>query len=132
MAHYNKPFLTIEKQIDLFKKRGLSIKNEDQAAFFLEHINYYHLSAYTKTFQNKSDNFIDGTDFKDIINIYKFDRKLRLLLLGLLEKVEISFKSILSYELTKQKDNICWYSEKENFSNDKIFEELVSKLKSSK
>lgn len=128
---YNKPFKTIKEQIELLKERGLIIEDEEYASFFLEHINYYHLSAYTKTFQNKSDNFTDGTKFEDVINIYKFDRKLRLLFLGLLEKIEISFKSILSYELTKDKDDIYWYSKKENYTKEDVIDKFVDNLKES-
>ena len=48
MIHkYAKPPLTIEKQIDLLRSRGMDIflEKEEQARFYLTRVGYYKLSA---------------------------------------------------------------------------------------
>lgn len=136
---YDKSFLDISEQINLLKSRGLIIEDEEEARYFLRNVSYYHLSAYTKAFQesDNEDRFKDQTTFKDVLDLYNFDKKLRLLLLDLLERIEMSFKYVLAYELTNAKGkNIYWYADRNNFdSNEKVdrfFEDLKSRLKESK
>ena len=42
----NKDSRTIAEQISLLKKRGMLIKDEENAAFYLNHISYYRLKGY--------------------------------------------------------------------------------------
>ena len=58
MKKFDKKFLSISDQVKLLKSRGLIIDNEKRLSFYLKHINYYHLSAYFKAFQDKDNNFI--------------------------------------------------------------------------
>ena len=40
---FSKPFLTISEQIEQLKSRGMRFRNEKEAAFYLENLNYYRL-----------------------------------------------------------------------------------------
>ena len=42
----NKDSRTIAEQIALLKSRGMLMKDEQQAAFYLNHISYFRLKAY--------------------------------------------------------------------------------------
>lgn len=134
MAKYKKDFLDISKQVELLRSRGLVIENENDLKFYLKYINYYHLSAYFKTFQDKNDRFRDGASFGDILNVYKFDKKLRLLLLDVLEKIEMSFKSVLSHNFSEEKKDIYWYLPEKNNYRDVLekVERIIEKTKDSK
>jgi abortive infection bacteriophage resistance protein len=101
---YNKPPLPINEQIDLLKSRGLVVADDGKLEYYLKNISYYHLSIYFKHFQ-KDDIFYKGTNFEDVLRIYIFDNKLRLLLLELLERIEKSFKCRMAYELSIVKNN---------------------------
>ena len=93
--------LTLNQQIELLKKRGLLFKNENKASHYLSNISYYRLRAYTYPFQdnqNPDHPFNTVISFEDIIELYVFDRKLRLLLFDALEKVEISFRTNIIYQ----------------------------------
>ena len=46
----NKPFKSINEQIDILKERGLIINDIPYAYNVLSHVNYYRLSGYTLTF----------------------------------------------------------------------------------
>lgn len=130
MTKYQKPFLTVDEQISLLEKRGLMVGDKVRASFFLCNISYYHLSIYAKAYQDENDIFIKGTNFEDILNLYNFDKKLRLLLLDVLERIEMSFKCVLAYEITKSKNDNCWYANSANYVNKK--EDIVELLENVK
>ena len=96
---YEKPPLAIEKHIDLLKSRGLTITNLEKARHYLMQIGYYRLSAYFIPFNDQNapteeHKFSQGTDFQDILDLYMFDRELRLILLDGLREIEIAVKNI--------------------------------------
>ncbi|MCF6766677.1 Abi family protein [Thiotrichales bacterium 19S3-7] len=96
----DKPWTSYIDQIKLLESRGMIITDFDKAITYLERIGYYRLSGYWDVFlEDESDNFIDKTSFKDVISIYIFDKKLRLLILDALERIEISLRSEVSYML---------------------------------
>jgi len=133
MSEYKKPFLTVEEQIELYKTRGLLVEDEKRVAKYLRNISYYHLSIYAKAYQNNNDKFEDGISFDDILNLYKFDKKLRLLLLDVLERIEMSFKCVLAYEVTKDKNDNYWYSKENHFQNgEEDIEKLLDSIKASR
>ena len=80
---YNKSPLTIPEQISALKNKGLNLNDDTFAENCLSNINYYRLRAYTYPFQDNTDPkhpFIISITFEQIIELYKFDHKLRLLL----------------------------------------------------
>lgn len=126
---YKKPSLNINEQINLLKDRGLLIKDEDSAKHSLNNISYYHLSGYFKPYQNKDDNFIEGTRFEDILDLYYFDRKLRLHFANALERIEKSFKTRFVYHLALDLGPNCFM---ENDYLKKNKEKIEKNLKESK
>ena len=95
-----KEFKSIEEQIELLKSRGLSVSNETHAREFLLRNNYYRISGYSLTLRNH-DVFYPNASFQNIVDIYSFDHELRHLLLHYIECIEVSIKSIFSYEFSK-------------------------------
>lgn len=102
---YDKPPLPISDQVNLLIKRGLICNDKPKLEKYLISIGYYRLSAYCLPFeqpcQNTSRNhdFISGTDFEKILNLYIFDRKLRLLVMEAIERIEVALRSYWSYSL---------------------------------
>lgn len=94
---FNKPFTTVQDQIQLLQKRGLVVSNANLLAHFLTHVGYYRLAGYWQIFQNDGikHSFVPGTNFDEIVELYSFDRELRLLLLDAIERIEISFRAVL-------------------------------------
>lgn len=92
---FDKPPASVKDLINKLEKRGLQIPDLDRANRYLMHIGYYRLSAYMLPFQTKKGHhqFIDNTAFDDILNLYVFDRKLRLHLLEAIERIEISLRA---------------------------------------
>lgn len=121
---YNKKPLTINEQVSLLKNRGLIIENEEEIKYYLKNLSYYHLSIYFKHYQ-KDDEFYKGITFKRILDIYKFDNKLRFLLLELLERVEKSFKSRIASILSIEENNSHWYLDEKLFNTKECHKEIL-------
>jgi abortive infection bacteriophage resistance protein len=97
----NKPPTTYTEQLGILKRRGLIVTDEPRALHCLQHHNYYRLSAYRFpiTVQGNLDQFVDGTTFDDLWNLYRFDRILRQLVSEAVKRVEISVRSRWAYVL---------------------------------
>lgn len=98
---YNKPYLPVTQQISLIKERGLRISDDALAQSYLEKIGYYRLSGYWYPYRKSAtdDLFQDGAEFSEILNLYVFDKKLRLLLLDAIERIEIALRVRITLQL---------------------------------
>lgn len=114
---YEKPWKSFEQQIEILKSRNMAFDDESKALLFLEKVGYYRLSAYWYPFrkyklvQNKKlgrldyiklDEFEDETAFIDAARLYLFDKKLRLLVLDALERIEVAIRVDVAHLLGKQ------------------------------
>lgn len=95
---YSKPALTLDEQLDRLVHRGMTVRDRQRARHHLNHINYYRLRAYwlpDEVPATTADEhaFRSGTDFDDIVDLYSFDRKLRLLVMDAIERVEVSLRT---------------------------------------
>jgi len=101
---FNKPATTFEEQIDLLESRGVIIPDKKAATHYLSHINYYRLGAYWLPFESDhhSHQFQAGVTFDHILNLYVFDRELRLLVLDAIERIEVSFRTQWAYHISHQ------------------------------
>lgn len=101
----------------LYEERGLLFKNKQQAEYYLKNIGYYRLSPYTLPYQIcQKEGCYDhayqkNVYFEDVLNLYIFDRELRLLLLDALERIEISLRTQLDDALCLGKNSAHWYAE---------------------
>lgn len=98
---YNKPSLSISDHISLLEQRGLIIADHALATNFLKNVGYYRLAGYWRIFQNDpvAHTFKADTTFEHIIELYNFDRELRLLLLDAIERIEVSFRAHIINEM---------------------------------
>ncbi|MBO9728001.1 MAG: Abi family protein [Chitinophaga sp.] len=124
MTPYTKPSTSIEEQITLLTTRKLVIDDIPKAKYYLNHIGYYRLTGYWLHYQEDKVNhiFCDNTKFEQIIELYNFDRKLRLILFDAIERIEVSFRSVLINEMC-QAYGASWYANRNLSFNDKNYEE---------
>lgn len=101
MREYRKPPLGVDEQIELLRKRGMAIGDPAQARETLSRISYYRLSAYWYPMRVSStcDRFKAGASFAEVVRLYEFDRRLRLLVLAGIEPVEVRFRAVLIDEI---------------------------------
>lgn len=100
---FTKPALSLEAQVDLLIRRGMAVPDRARAIHFLQHISYYRLRAYWLPWEvqaNAGDHAIrPGVSFDTIIDLYNFDRKLRLLVMDAIERIEVSLRTRWAYVL---------------------------------
>lgn len=105
------------------------IDDKKKAYNVLSNISYYHLSPYWKPFCiDGSDNFKNETRFSRIIEIYRFDKELRELLLKYIAPIEVSYKTAFINDLCGATSNAFAYLDKKNFSNMNQWENSVKKI----
>lgn len=101
-SRYTDPPLRYSEQIERLKQRGMRFLDERRAEHYLRHLNYSRLAAYWNGFLIQNSNpprFRNETTFERILDLYRFDRELRLLVLDAIERIEISFRSVWAYEV---------------------------------
>lgn len=105
--HFNKPATTVLAQLERLQGRGLVCAEPQEAARQMHAIGYYRLSAYWLPFEvspaeglTRSKAFRPGVTWENILQIYVFDRKLRLLVMEAIERIEVSVRSSWSNRLT--------------------------------
>lgn len=110
-----KVFKTIDEQINILQERGLTIDDIDFAKEELIRENYFFINGYRHLFlENGSDKYYkEGTNFREIIALFNFDRQIRNIFFKNLLVVENNMKSIFSYQLSKE----YGYREKDYLKN---------------
>jgi len=128
---YEKPPLTFEQQADRLIQRGL-IANRDFLIDRLKNVNYYRLSGYLYPYRQSesSDTFKPDTTFEKVWRRYTFDRRLRLIVMDAVERVEVSVRTQLIYALAHE-SGAFGYTSKTTLSNlsDEEYFRLVEELK---
>src|SRR5690606_6636804 len=121
---YPKPWKSYQEQLDQLIGRGMGDTDNARPLDDLERIGYYRLSGYWYPFRERVDlcpldpqtnakpkkvkverlpldEFRPGTTFQNAVDLYVFDKKLRLLVLDALERVEIALRVDISHGLGK-------------------------------
>ena len=112
----NKPWKSFKDQLALLQKRGLVVDDEKAALDYLDRIGYYRLSGYWYSFRKleinqetknklsyiRKDEFMENSRFEDAVKIYVFDKKLRLLALDALERIELAVRVDIAHCLGEQ------------------------------
>ena len=101
---FAKPALDIPAQIALLEARGLAVPDHARAAHFLRYISYYRLRTYWMTLEappapGQAHKFVAGASFEDVLNLYIFDRQLRLLMIDAIERVEVAVRGVWAHQM---------------------------------
>ena len=95
-----KSFLTYEQQINRLLDRGMIISDQNQLVIYLKNVGFYRLGFYWHELRDPiTKKFINGTEFKDIVKIYEFDKFLRSLIFSAIEDIEIYLRSAITNQL---------------------------------
>lgn len=104
----DKPFKTIEEQLDILQSRGVSVGPGDDQILSRE--GYYSVvNGYkdlyidrTKSATEGHDVFDKGTSFEDIYRLFSFDRNLRQTLFQYFAKAEATLKTQCAFNYSEQ------------------------------
>jgi abortive infection bacteriophage resistance protein len=135
---FEKPATTFAQQLDILKSRGLTVSSDPQALRWLKRVSYYRLSAYFVPFRESgSDIFIKGTNFDEVTDLYIFDCGLRNLFMAAIERIEISFRTSITYELchnygpfghTLESTYSSWFVHQTRLGEPPHFQEMMTNL----
>lgn len=100
---YAKPHMPVTEQVALLQQRGLAITDTVRAEAALTRIGYYRLSEYWHPMRQVAPTvpgqpvtllhtFQGGARFCDATDLYVFDKRLRLLLLDAIERIEVALR----------------------------------------
>lgn len=117
--------------VALMKSRGLVISNDVRAILYLESIGYYRLSAYMHPFlkiPKEAHVYKEGTTFQQVLNLYRFDKKLRVLIFNEIEKVEIAIRRAIMNIPAQMTGDIYWLNNPVHFANQKTFQDTKNTI----
>lgn len=100
-----KPWRSFDEQLQQLQARGMQVEERAAALGYLERLGYYRLSGYWYPLRQidqtasqeqgkpiRLDTFVPGSRFEDVVRLYMFDKKLRLLALDALERIETAVR----------------------------------------
>lgn len=138
---YGKTAKTTQELVKQLADRGMFIQDMNYAEIVLSRINYYRLSGYWFPFQNKfvkvepipedvsdeerdvlENKFVSRITFQNIVDIYRFDTKLRSLCFDALEKIEVAVNTLIC-------EHMCCKYGGFWFENDENVQVRVNKVK---
>ena len=110
---------SFEDHLQQLQDRGLQVDSPAAALDYLERLGYYRLSGYWYPLRTidvaasmaqgkavRADNFVTGSRFEDVVRLYVFDKKLRLLALDALERIEMAVRVDVAH-LLGQRDPLA-------------------------
>lgn len=113
MAGYEKPWLPIDGQIDRLVAHGIEVDDRVRAAEVLQAVGYYRLTGYLYPFRRSEPRTDDdgrtrvrvlsgyqpGTTLRHAEEIINFDRRLRMLVMDGVERIEVAVRMRIGYVL---------------------------------
>ena len=108
---------TLEQQIAKLRSRKVEIADEEKAKEVLLDIGYYRLGFYFFPFEksypnlrNRNHMMQDGTRFEDAVALYYFDFDVRNLLNRYISRIEVAFRTYMTYYLSnKYANDTTWF-----------------------
>ncbi|MCE4304310.1 Abi family protein [Xanthomonas hortorum pv. vitians] len=113
MSTYSGVHLTFGQQLQRLKGRGLEVADDDAALQQLQQLGYYRLSAYWYPMRQSGpvqidgilgwevkNEFAAGASFEQAVALYQFDKKLRVLLMEAIERIEVALRVHIAYSLS--------------------------------
>lgn len=113
MISFNKPAIDISQQLKKFEQKGLLIDNEVTFVHALKTTSYYRLKGYLLPYTEHRQSITSS----QLLDIYAFDRKLRLLFLDAIERIEIALKALVNNYMSLTYDPF-WFNNENIVGNE--------------
>lgn len=109
----------LQEQVELLRKRGMSVDDPERARELLLEIGWYRLSLYWFPFETRypdrmsdTHRFREGTKFRDAMFLYAFDFNLRTTLIKYLERIETAFRTYMIHIVsTRYPESPTWFAD---------------------
>lgn len=115
MSTFNKPAINLQQQIEKFELNGVLVDDLEAFTLALKTIGYYRLKGYLIPYKERNQALTSS----QLLGTYVFDRKLRLLFLDAIERIEITLKAIINDHMSLRY-NSFWFNSAEVVDQDII------------
>ena len=115
---FQKPYTSSRDLVKLLQSRGLTVNDTARAERYLDFIGYYRLSAYMYPLlqmPKELHRYKTGSTFKQVMTLYRFDKKLRLLIFNEIEKIEVAVRSAIVNTGSELTGRPFWMTDRTNF-----------------
>ena len=129
---FQKEYQHADALVQLLLSRGLAIDNPGKAEQYLKTINYYRLSAYMYPLllvPKSEHRFKTDANFRQVMMLYRFDKKLRLFMFNEIEKIEIAVRTAIVDECTSAFGDSFWMTNASYFIDSNKFQKTLVLLK---
>lgn len=112
--------LSLSEQVGIISTKYNIIMDRPshQVKAYLTNISFCRFSNYLVK--------LNGVSFSKVIKYYELDRKLRLIILDAIERIEIAVKATLNNKLcNRHGDNPFWYQDKLNFNSTQSYDKFM-------
>ena len=118
-----------EEQVEFLRERGMTINNRPLATRSLRFVSYYRLRAYWLAFEKSPGRYKPGTAFEHGLNLYFFDRELRLLVLDATERVEVALRARWEQRMSRAYGHYGYLDDEDIYSNTGRLYRSIGRLK---
>ena len=121
---FQKPYTYAKDLVKLLQSRGLTIADSNKAEKYIDSIGYYRLSAYMYPLlqtPKEQHRYKQGATFDQVMMLYRFDKKLRLLIFNEIEKIEVAVRSAIVNIGCEMTGNPFWITDSANFNDQNKF-----------
>ena len=122
MNKFDFPSTTREEQIEILMRKGLIIKDTEDARKFLDYVPYGKILSYMTPYRHLMDKQRNGEKIEDPItrekikSTYIFDHKMRILFFEYLSFIELWIKVMFVNVSCDKYGSVTWRTKEENFS----------------
>ena len=128
MIPFTKPYLNAHDLVRLLQSRGLTVNDTAKAESYIEYIGYYRLSAYMYPLlqiPKELHQYKPNTSFGQVMMLYRFDKKLRLLAFNEIEKIEVAVRSAVVNTGCEMTNDPFWMTDSRNFIDARKFQHTM-------
>lgn len=129
LAPFTEPYKNVHDLVQLLIARGLNITDRQKAERYLSTIGYYRLSAYMIPLMRTPKSaklFKSGVSFRQAMMLYRFDKKLRMLIFNEIEKVEVAIRATIVNTICELTGDKFWMTNPVHFADASKFANTLS------
>ena len=126
---FTEPYKNVHDLVQLLIARGLNITDRQKAERYLSTIGYYRLSAYMIPLMKTPKSaklFKSGVSFRQAMMLYRFDKKLRMLIFNEIEKVEVAIRATIVNTICELTGDKFWMTNPVRFADASKFANTLS------
>ena len=126
---FTEPYRNVHDLVQLLIARGLTITDQEKAERYLSTIGYYRLSAYLiplMSIPKSAKRFKPGASFLQAMMLYRFDKKLRMLIFNEIEKVEVAIRVAIVNTICELTGDKFWITNPSLFADSSKFSSTLS------